>query len=117
MNMDEDRTPAIKALDDIYSPANVQRMIRDAYEEGKKDVTVQTTQIVRHAEPYEISTDATCKYSAKGEPQPEATVKIVRHLQDGSSVCDFISADLQMGVEEVMIAVKEMFKKHQAVKV
>jgi hypothetical protein len=77
---------------------------------------VTETQIIVHAEPYEIRSEVSCKYSSKGEPQPEATVRVVRHLQDGNTVCDCIRADLKMGVGEVMIAVKDMFNKHNEVK-
>lgn len=78
---------------------------------GKKEKSV--IHMHTHAEPYEIMTDTTCKYSAKGEPQPEATVRITRRLQDDYMIVDLIHADLKRGVEEVMIAVKDMFKKHQ----
>lgn len=72
-----------------------------------------SVQVIIHSEPYETHSEISIKYSAKGEPQPEATVKIIRHLPEGDLVCDFIRADLTRGVDEVMIAVKAMFQKHQ----
>lgn len=68
-----------------------------------------------HAEPYEITTDTSCKFTASGVPQPEASVKITRHLEDGTTISDLVHADLTRGVEEVMIAVKAMFAKHNGV--
>lgn len=73
------------------------------------------TQLIVHAEPYEITTDTSCKFTASGVPQPEASVKITRHLENGDTISDLIHADLERGVEEVMIAVKAMFAKHSGV--
>lgn len=72
-------------------------------------------QIITHAEPYEISTNVICKFSAAGVAQPEASVKITRHMEDEETICDMVRADLTYGVDEVMLAVKAMFNKHNEV--
>ncbi|MCG2741084.1 MAG: hypothetical protein L6300_12745 [Syntrophaceae bacterium] len=69
-------------------------------------------QRITHTQPYEITVDVGVKYSAKGECQPEASVKIVRRLEDGKQISELIIADWTRGVEEVMAAIEEIKRRN-----
>ncbi len=85
---------------------------QDGLEEGKTISELRTV----HAQPYEIESDVTVEYGAKGECKPKASVKITRYLEDGSNLTDLIKADLARGVEEIMIAIAETQKRNAGVK-
>lgn len=90
----------------------VQGLIRSAHEEGFKEGCEHTEQRISHAQPYEIETDIGVKYSAKGECQPEGSVKITRKLESDNQISDLIKADWSRGVEEVMAAIAEIKKRN-----
>lgn len=71
---------------------------------------LNTAVIESKSQPYEITTDVGVKYSAKGEMQPEASVKVTRHLENGNTLTEIIRADLARGVEEMMIAIENIRK-------
>lgn len=73
---------------------------------------VRAESVIRHEQPYEITTDIGVKYSAKGEIQPEANVKIHRKLVDGNEIDELIKADWSRGVEEVMAAIEDIKKRN-----
>lgn len=73
-------------------------------------------QRITSAQPYEITVDVGVKYSAKGECQPEASVKIVSRLEDDKQISELIKADWTRGVEEVMAAIEEIKKRNVGVK-
>ncbi len=84
----------------------------DSYQEGFEEGKTVSVLRTIHAQAYEIISDVGIKYSAKGEPQPEASVKITRYLEDGSNLTDLIKADLARGVDEMMTAIADIQKRN-----
>ena len=101
-----------KITDERLDSSQVQRLIREAYEEGCREGCEHTEQRITHTQPYEIETDVGVKYSAKGECQPEGSVKITRKLESDNQISDLIKADWSRGVEEVMAAIAEIKKRN-----
>lgn len=64
--------------------------------------------IIIQGHPYEISTTVANKTNAKGDFQPEAKIKITRHLETGDEIDLLIRADISRGVEETMQAINKI---------
>lgn len=95
----------------------ISEMTKLSEEEVEDGVTqVRTESVIRHEQPYEITTDIGVKYGAKGEMQPEASVKIHRKLEDGNEMHELIKVDWSRGVEEVMAAIEDIKKRNAGVR-
>lgn len=98
-------------IPDTYTANQVQQMIREAHQAGFREGATQTSQIITHAEPYEITTKVGAEVDSKGYTKPSAEVKITRFLEKGSEITELIHADISRGVEECMVAINEVHKR------
>ena len=69
-----------------------------------------TESILINSQPYQIITEVSVDYSAKGVCQPKAKVSITRNLETTEGMTEIIRADLARGVEEMMLAIQEIEK-------
>lgn len=92
--------------------ANVASIKTAAFQEGLETGKMVSVLRTIHAQPYEITVDVGTKYSAKGECQPECSIKIVRFLETGDNLTEIIKADVMRGTEELMAAVAEIQKRN-----
>lgn len=92
--------------DELENPEN--QSGKNAEPQGAVD-EVRTTIIQGH--PYEISTTVANKTNAKGDFQPEAKIKITRHLETDDEIDVLIRADISRGIEETMYAINEILAR------
>ena len=66
---------------------------------------------VTYTQAYEISTKVGAEVDSKGNIKPNAQVQITRRLESGDEIAELIHADISRGVEECMIAIREVLAK------
>ncbi len=87
-------------------------LLRESFEDGLNEGKTVSEQRIIRAQPYEITVDVGTKYSAKGECQPECSIKITRFLEMGDNLTEIVKADVARGTEELMSAVSEIQKRN-----
>jgi len=66
-----------------------------------------------NTQPYEIQTKVGAEVDSKGRVKPSCEIKITRRLESDDELVTLIEADISRGVEECVLAIKEVLKRSE----